>query len=97
MEQSSNRAIRMRTANQIVALHERQLESITLLDRERVALLWGISIWTVWQRVRAGKMPKPIQFAPGGPHYWRLSDLKICLDRMQRQSAPKRSEREARL
>lgn len=80
-------ALRMRTPGAIMTLHERQLESITLLTREEVARLWSISTWTVWQRVRSGRMPRPIQFTKGGPHYWRLSDLKGCLDQMQRKHA----------
>jgi hypothetical protein len=82
--------IERRTSEQIAALHEKHLESITLLTREDVARLWSISIWTVWQRTRSGKMPKPVQFTKGGPHYWRLSDLKTCLDRMQRQPGARR-------
>ena len=60
-----------------------------MLDRAQVAKLFGISTWTVWSRVRTGTMAKPVQIVRGGKHYWRLSDLKLFLDRLQRNGTPR--------
>ena len=76
--------LRIRPPEAVASLVERQLELITLLDRAQVAKLFGISPWTVWARVRRDQMPKPVRITPSGKHYWRLSDLKRWLDKLQR-------------
>ncbi len=45
-----------------------------LLRAHQVAALLGVHVNTVWNRARAGKMPKPVKWE--GITVWRRSDIE---------------------
>jgi predicted DNA-binding transcriptional regulator AlpA len=65
---------------------------ISLLSRDQVAALLGISPWTVRAWVKRGRFPRPIRLSECAADRWREVDILIWLTRLQKRP-PRQSPR----
>jgi predicted DNA-binding transcriptional regulator AlpA len=59
-------------------------EALQLLNRQQVATLLGMSQWTVRDWHQKGKLPRPIKLSQRLGYRWRVVDIKILQQRLQR-------------
>lgn len=65
---------------------QKDIDSLKLLDVNKVASLLGLGVRTVWRWVASGKLPQPV-IREGRIVRWRLKDLLEWLDEQADQNA----------
>lgn len=75
--------------NQIDYTKKRRSSPVTAEDRnitlKELTAIMGRSRSSVLRDIEAGRIPQPIKFV--GKLYWRLSEVKACLNSQQRRVA----------